>query len=171
MTRKEQEQQQKREEASKAASQRERQTGPLELPVVVPKGPVISKKALLARKEAREKAEAAAAAAVTEAEKVSEHTQQKEPNKGKSKGKRRYEDFDACMDLNAPSEEPSEEILEGSADSAKAAEGAAREHHPKTSTQIAKHQDLDRGKGKDRSRGGPRGTASYWWTRSTWNRF
>lgn len=44
MTRKEQEQQQKREEASKAASQRERQTGPLELPVVVPKGPTISKR-------------------------------------------------------------------------------------------------------------------------------
>lgn len=152
MTRKEQEQQQKREEASKAASQRERQTGPLELPVVVPKGPTISKKALLARKEAREKAEAeaaaAAAAATTATEAKTGHTQKKELVKGK--GKRHHEDFDACMDLDAHGEEPSEEVLEEPSEVSKTVEGTQKEGHPRARMEPEKQQGLDPGRGKRR---------------------
>lgn len=159
MTRKEQEQQQKREEASKAAGQRERQAGPLDLPVIVPKGPIISKKALLARKEAREKAEAAAAAAataVTSGEKKPNNSSQKEPGKGK--GKRRYDDFDTCMDLDVHNEESLEEVSEEPSNDSKTlehAQDAHKEDHSKPHAESGKQQNADHGKGKQR--GGNRG--------------
>lgn len=111
-------------------------------------------KALLARKEAREKAEAEAAAAAAAATAATEaktgHTQKKEPVKGK--GKRHHEDFDACMDLDAHSEEPSEEVLEEPSEVSKTVEGTQKEGHPRARMEPEKQQGLDPGRGKRRGK-------------------